>query len=145
MKIGILWEGALGHVLAIINEPRLWRDDTELSLWCALITECPKVVFNAWHQVDSYKWYFFFQVMDVSINYNRRILGIPLLSFKDRGTYVESNTKVYDEMAFKYLGMAFFPLLGGYCLYSLFYHEHKGWYSFVLSMLYGFLLTFGEY
>ncbi|KAB7504014.1 Cleft lip and palate transmembrane protein 1-like protein [Armadillidium nasatum] len=83
------------------------------------------------------------KVMDVSINYEKRILGIPLLTFKDRGTYVHSNTRVYDEMAFKYLGMAFFPLLGGYCIYSLFYHEHKGWYSFVLSMLYGFLLTFG--
>ena len=82
--------------------------------------------------------------MDVSLNRERRIFGIPTLKFKDRGTYVHSQTKQYDEMAFRYLGMAFFPLLGGYCVYSLMYHEHKGWYSFVLSMLYGFLLTFGK-
>lgn len=48
------------------------------------------------------------------------------------------------QMAFKYLGMVLFPLFIGYGVYSLFYLEHKGWYSFVLSMCYGFLLTFGE-
>ena len=47
-------------------------------------------------------------------------------------------------MAFKYLSWALFPLLAGYGVYSLLYHEHKGWYSWVLSMLYGFLLMFGE-
>ncbi|CAC5391097.1 Cleft lip and palate transmembrane protein 1 homolog,CLPTM1-like membrane protein cnrB,Cleft lip and palate transmembrane protein 1-like protein,Cleft lip and palate transmembrane protein 1 [Mytilus coruscus] len=46
-------------------------------------------------------------------------------------------------MAFKYLSWALFPLLGGYAVYSLLYLEHKGWYSWVLNMLYGFLLTFG--
>jgi hypothetical protein len=31
----------------------------------------------------------------------------------------------------------------GYSIYSLIYGEHKGWYSWLLSMIYGFLLTFG--
>ncbi|XP_019851794.1 PREDICTED: cleft lip and palate transmembrane protein 1 homolog [Amphimedon queenslandica] len=48
-----------------------------------------------------------------------------------------------QKLAFKYLGWLLFPLLVSYGVYSLLYHEHKGWYSFVLSMLYGFLLTFG--
>lgn len=47
-------------------------------------------------------------------------------------------------MAFRYLSWILFPLLGCYAVYSLLYLEHKGWYSWVLSMLYGFLLTFGE-
>lgn len=47
-------------------------------------------------------------------------------------------------MAFRYLSWTLFPLLGCYAVYSLLYLEHKGWYSWVLSMLYGFLLTFGE-
>lgn len=72
-------------------------------------------------------------------------MGIPTLKFTDKGTYVNSNTKAYDEMAYRYLSVVLFPLLGGYCVYSLIYQEHKGWYSFVLSMLYGFLLTFGKY
>lgn len=46
-------------------------------------------------------------------------------------------------MAFKYLSWVLFPLFVGYAIYSLIYNEHKGWYSFVLNMVYGFLLTFG--
>lgn len=65
------------------------------------------------------------------------------LQFKDKGSYVESSTRQYDELAFKYLSWLCFPLLVGYGIYSLLYLEHKGWYSFVLGMLYGFLLTFG--
>jgi len=63
--------------------------------------------------------------------------------FKDKGSYGESSTKVYDALAFKYLSWLCFPLLVGYCVYALLYLEHKGWYSFVLDILYGFLLTFG--
>lgn len=51
---------------------------------------------------------------------------------------------VTPQMAFRYLSWILFPLLGCYAVYSLLYLEHKGWYSWVLSMLYGFLLTFGE-
>uniref|UniRef100_G3T144 CLPTM1 regulator of GABA type A receptor forward trafficking n=1 Tax=Loxodonta africana TaxID=9785 RepID=G3T144_LOXAF len=47
------------------------------------------------------------------------------------------------QMAFRYLSWILFPLLGCYAVYSLLYLEHKGWYSWLLSMLYGFLLTFG--
>lgn len=83
------------------------------------------------------------KVMDVTLNRERRILGIPTLKFADKGSYVESETKKYDRLAFGYLSWALFPILGGYCVYSLIYQEHKGYYSFVLSMLYGFLLTFG--
>lgn len=46
-------------------------------------------------------------------------------------------------MAFKYLSWALFPLLAAYCVYSLMYLEHKSWYSWVLGVMYGFLLTFG--
>ncbi|XP_018576856.1 cleft lip and palate transmembrane protein 1 homolog [Anoplophora glabripennis] len=65
------------------------------------------------------------------------------LTFKDKSSYVESSTKVYDKLAFKYLSWVCFPLLAGYSVYALLYLEHKGWYSFVLDLLYGYLLTFG--
>uniref|UniRef100_U3BS54 Cleft lip and palate transmembrane protein 1 n=1 Tax=Callithrix jacchus TaxID=9483 RepID=U3BS54_CALJA len=84
------------------------------------------------------------KVMDVRLDREHRVAGIfPRLSFKDKSTYIESSTKVYDDMAFRYLSWILFPLLGCYAIYSLLYLEHKGWYSWVLSMLYGFLLTFG--
>merc|ERR1719391_1747757 len=68
---------------------------------------------------------------------------IPRLQFQDKGSYEESGTKEFDRMAFKYLGALFAPLAVGYCIYSVIYNEHKGWYSFILSSCYGFLLTFG--
>ncbi|XP_027193731.2 putative lipid scramblase CLPTM1 [Dermatophagoides pteronyssinus] len=68
---------------------------------------------------------------------------IPKYRITDKGSYVESSTKQYDMLAFKYLSWILFPLFVGYVIYSLIYNEHKGWYSFVLNMIYGFLLTFG--
>lgn len=84
------------------------------------------------------------KVVNIGVDVNNRWLGlIPRLTFSDKGSYVESSTKQYDNLAFKYLGWLCFPLLVGYGVYSLMYNEHKGWYSFTLNMLYGFLLTFG--
>uniref|UniRef100_A0A6I8MY17 CLPTM1 regulator of GABA type A receptor forward trafficking n=1 Tax=Ornithorhynchus anatinus TaxID=9258 RepID=A0A6I8MY17_ORNAN len=84
------------------------------------------------------------KVMDIRLDREHKVAGVfPRLTFKDKSTYVESSTKVYDDMAFRYLSWTLFPLLGCYAVYSLLYLEHKGWYSWVLSMLYGFLLTFG--
>ena len=74
----------------------------------------------------------------------QRILGIfPKITMKELPSYSESPTKEFDKLAFRYLSWLLFPLLTGYGVYSLIYNEHRGWYSFVLSMLYGFLLTFG--
>ena len=70
---------------------------------------------------------------------------IPRPQFKDKGSYVESSTKQYDQLAFKYLSWVLFPLLAMYAIYSLIYLQHKGWYSWVLNMIYSFLLTFGKF
>ncbi|OCT67779.1 cleft lip and palate transmembrane protein 1 homolog isoform X1 [Xenopus laevis] len=84
------------------------------------------------------------KVMDVKLDRQNKVAGIfPRVTVKDKSTYVASSTKVYDDMAFKYLSWILFPLLGCYAVYSLLYMEHKSWYSWVLGMLYGFLLTFG--
>lgn len=84
------------------------------------------------------------KVVNVSISRENLLFGfLPRITFSDKGSYVESSTKQYDNLAFKYLGWLCFPLLVAYGVYSVIYQEHKGWYSFVLNMLYGFLLTFG--
>ncbi|CAH3040787.1 unnamed protein product [Porites lobata] len=84
------------------------------------------------------------KAVDIKLDRENLWFGIiPRISFADKETYVESETKQYDMMAFKYLSWLLFPLLLCYAVYSLLYVEHKGWYSWVLSMLYGFLLTFG--
>ena len=64
-------------------------------------------------------------------------------TIQEYAAYCESPTKIYDQMAFNYLGKACIPLFIGYGIYSFMYNEHKGYYSFVLGMCYGFLLVFG--
>lgn len=84
------------------------------------------------------------KVVNVTVNKENKVFGIfPRIWFADKGSYVQSSTRQYDNLAFKYLGWLCFPLLVGFCIYSLIYQEHRGWYSFTLNMLYGFLLTFG--
>jgi len=100
----------------------------KVSVFVGLLIECWKIP----------------KCMNVSIDYNTRWFGvIPRLLISDKSTYVESSTKIYDQMAFRYLSWALYPLLACYAVYSLTYQEHRGWYSWVLSMMYGFLLTFG--
>uniref|UniRef100_A0A1I8FTN5 Cleft lip and palate associated transmembrane protein 1 n=1 Tax=Macrostomum lignano TaxID=282301 RepID=A0A1I8FTN5_9PLAT len=84
------------------------------------------------------------KVVDIQVDWTAKLLGlIPRVHIREKSTYTESPTKKYDQMAFRYLSWLLFPLLGMYAVYSLLYQEHKSWYSWVLSMLYGFLLTFG--
>jgi len=84
------------------------------------------------------------KVQDVSFDFENKIMGfLPRVKLDDKKDYTDSGTKEYDRMAFKYLGMAFFPMAFCYCIYSVIYNEHKSWYSFVLGSCYGFLLTFG--
>merc|ERR1719290_962449 len=84
------------------------------------------------------------KVTNVSFDTQNLILGIiPRITFEEKGDYDTSGTKEFDRIAFRYLGLALFPLAFCYCIYSVLYNEHKGWYSFILGSCYGFLLTFG--
>ncbi|TPP58064.1 Cleft lip and palate associated transmembrane protein 1 [Fasciola gigantica] len=84
------------------------------------------------------------KVLLIQIDSSTRVLGIfPRVQVSYQTSYVETETKKFDQMAFRYLSWVLFPMLAMYCGYSLLYQEHRGWYSWVLSMLYGFLLTFG--
>lgn len=84
------------------------------------------------------------KVIDIKLNRENKLFGvIPRVQFEDKSTYTESHTKEYDMLAFKYLSWLLYPLLVCYAVYSIMYLEHRGWYSWVLSMFYGFLLTFG--
>ena len=40
--------------------------------------------------------------MNVDLDYENKFAGvIPRVKFSDKGSYIESETKVYDQMAFK--------------------------------------------
>lgn len=83
------------------------------------------------------------KVIDISLDFVNLLGPFPRLVFKDKSTYVESNTRQYDRVALKYLSIVLFPAFIAYSSYSMIYNEHKGWYSFALSIVYGFLLMFG--
>ena len=86
------------------------------------------------------------KAMSFRLNYERKcLLGLlPQVEVIYKSSYVETNTNDYDRLAFKYLSWILFPLVIGYAIYSVLYLEHKGWYSFILSTMYGFILTFGK-
>ena len=58
-------------------------------------------------------------------------------------SYKKSKTKEYDEIATSHLLFVTMPLVAGYGLYSLYYQKHKGWYSWILNTLVGFIYMFG--
>jgi hypothetical protein len=67
----------------------------------------------------------------------------PYFRFEDKQTYIESETKKYDNEAMTYLSYVIYPLMACYTVYSAVYNEHKGWYSFVLNTLVGGIYLFG--
>ena len=58
-------------------------------------------------------------------------------------SYKKSKTKEYDEIATSHLLFITMPLVAGYGLYSLYFQKHKGWYSWILNTLVGFIYMFG--
>ena len=81
------------------------------------------------------------KAMDVSVA--KTASGIPYIRFKDKATYVQSQTDKYDAEAMRYLSYALYPLVGGYAVYALIYETHKSWYSWILNSLVGAVYTFG--
>lgn len=71
------------------------------------------------------------------------IQKFPYFKLEDQDSYVNSETKEYDEIAMRYMSYALYPLLVGYTIYSLVYNQHKGWYSFIINTLVGAIYLFG--
>lgn len=73
-------------------------------------------------------------------------LGLPYtIVFEDKHTLseTEEQTEEYDRIAFQYMGYLAVPLLVGYAIYSLYYEEHKSWYSFIITTLVGSVYAYG--
>ena len=58
-------------------------------------------------------------------------------------SYGKSKTREYDAIATSHLLYVVAPLVVGYSGYSLVRGRHKGWYSWILSSLVGFIYAFG--
>ena len=58
-------------------------------------------------------------------------------------TASELETNRLDVQATKWMSYALYPLGVAYAVYSLMYHVHRGWYSWLLSTMTGYLYAFG--
>lgn len=67
----------------------------------------------------------------------------PWIKIEDKESYAENDTRSHDAAAIKYLSYVCYPLMFGYSIYSLMYNEHKGWYSYIVNTLVGFVYMFG--
>jgi len=109
----------------------LYLLDNETS-WMVIISNAVGLVIEIWkiHKVVNIR-------VDTSGS-------IPKIKFETRvkNEKVEK-TNEYDVEAFKYFQYLMWPLLVGYVIYSLIYNEYKGWYSFIISTLVGFVYMFG--
>lgn len=67
------------------------------------------------------------------------------LHFEDKHALNESEkkTKEYDAYATTHLLYASVPLLILYAIYSVIYNDHKGWWSFLITTLVGFVYLYG--
>ncbi|CAO3679815.1 unnamed protein product [Umbelopsis ramanniana] len=111
-------------------------DNNQETSWMILIGQGFGLVIEIWKVFKALKYEVY------------RIPGsiIPRIRLQEDAKEIseqESETKKYDEMAYRYLSWIAYPLLAGYALYSLYYDEHKSWYSYVLKTLVGFVYMFG--
>ena len=68
-----------------------------------------------------------------------------IVTFEDKHALseTEKKTQEYDAIAFNYMYIIAVPLLLAYAAYSLYYENHKGWYSFVIETLVGSVYAYG--
>ena len=149
---------SLFDVLAFKNDIGFWKDNKSmkgLSARSILINAvCQMIVFLYLMDNDTstvvlissfvgtlIEFWKVTKAMDVSIKHTTS--GIPYLSFKDKQSYVQSQTDKYDAEAMRYMSYVLYPLVGGYAVYALVYQTHKSWYSWILNSLVGAVYTFG--
>ncbi|KAG5192537.1 cleft lip and palate transmembrane protein 1-domain-containing protein [Tribonema minus] len=68
---------------------------------------------------------------------------LPSITMTASASYAKSETRRHDETATSHLLFVVVPLVVGYTAYSLVQREHRGWYSWVLNSLTGFVCEFG--
>ncbi len=106
----------------------LLDNDTSFMI---LVSNGVSVAIELWKISKAFK----LSIMDENGKWN--------FQWEETETYSKSTTKEFDETATDHLMFVTTPLVCGYGLYSLFYQKHKGWYSWILNTLVGFIYMFG--
>ncbi|KAI9591208.1 cleft lip and palate transmembrane protein 1-domain-containing protein [Syncephalis fuscata] len=108
-------------------------DNEETTSWIILISQGIGLAIECWKVKKA---------VDIKIYQVQSVIPWRI-QFNSKASYTVSKTEEYDEMAFRYLSWVTYPLLFGYAIYSMVYQEHRGWYSYIINTLVGFVYTFG--
>ncbi|CEG74038.1 hypothetical protein RMATCC62417_09308 [Rhizopus microsporus] len=110
-------------------------DNSQETSWMVLISQGVGLLIEIWKVLKALKYELVWTPGSL----------IPKLGQQSENstTKEEDETSKYDAIAFKYLTWLAYPLLGGYAIYSLYYEQHKSWYSYVLKTLVEFVYMFG--
>ena len=68
---------------------------------------------------------------------------LPWMDSSALGSKGEQETDDIDARGFTYLMWVLYPLVGGWGLYTLVYHTHKSWWSWLINSLANGVYTFG--
>jgi len=104
--------------------------DHEETSWIIIINVVLGVLIEVWKITKAAK---------ISIGYWK---GIPYPVLSDKQSYL-NRTKEHDLTAMKYLYYSLYPIVIGYAIYSLYFENHKSWYSWIVGSLAGCVYTFG--
>ncbi|GAA5925305.1 uncharacterized protein JCM15063_004986 [Sporobolomyces koalae] len=111
-------------------------DSSEETSWMIILSSGMSVAIEAWKITKA---------VDIKIVPATAGLLPYKLEIKDKHvlTEDEEKTKEYDKLAYKYVSWTMLPLLLAYTVYSVFYNEHKSWWSFAIATLYSFISIMG--
>ncbi|KAM0791252.1 hypothetical protein ACM66B_005729 [Microbotryomycetes sp. NB124-2] len=110
-------------------------DNNENTSWMILFSSGTGLLIEAWKIPKT---------VDLKLVPKSGIIPYRLeVHDKHKLTEEELKTQEADKLAFKIVGVACVPLLTGYTIYSLYYNEHRSWYSFVITTLTMFVQAFG--
>ncbi|WAQ93365.1 hypothetical protein PtA15_18A425 [Puccinia triticina] len=136
--VGVSLRTILSNIFVQVVVLLYLLDNSEGTSWIILLGQGTGVVIEAWKITKA-----------VDINFvshgQGNIKFLPWVKVTDKHvlTEDEKKTQEYDALAFRWVSYVTVPSLLGYTIYSLLYHEHRGWYSFTISTLSSFVYAFG--
>lgn len=142
-------------ILAFKNDVQFWRkkqvkDLQGLSIRSIFLNAISQFIIFLYLLEEETNWLILASVVFGIILDLWKIFKVIQITFKSFGIHIQfkqeyqnSLSRVYDDIALKYLSWIAIPLLLMYSIYSLLYQTYSGWYSFIIKTLVGFVYTFG--
>ncbi|PPJ51686.1 hypothetical protein CBER1_08740 [Cercospora berteroae] len=141
-NVGVSFRTILSNVVMQAIIFLYLMDNNENTSWMILFGQGMGIAIEAWKITKTVN----IRVRRPGPGSYAHSLGLPYtVVFEDKHklSETEEQTEEYDRIAFKYMGYLAVPLLLAYAVYSLYYEEHKSWYSFIITTLVGSVYAYG--